>query len=231
MLETPILFETLPDDWRSVLSPVLAPPKLQALSDFVLQAYEQSQVYPAREYLFTAFEQTPFESVKVVILGQDPYHGPGQAHGLSFSVPDSISLPPSLRNIYKELADDISVPMPTSGNLLHWAQQGVLLLNTVLTVQAAQAGSHRKQGWEVFTDQVIQSISQHKDHVIFVLWGKDAQSKRKLIDSHKHLLLESVHPSPLSAYNGFWGSKPFSQINQALHNWQMSSIDWQPQRH
>lgn len=226
MSNIPILFDTLPQDWSLLLTSVLSAAQLKSLSDFVLQAYEQTQVYPAREHLFTAFAHTPFEQVKVVILGQDPYHGPGQAHGMSFSVPDGMALPPSLRNIYKELADDLGVAMPTSGNLSYWAQQGVLLLNTVLTVQAAQAGSHRKRGWEFFTDHVIQSISQHKEHVVFVLWGKDAQSKRKLIDNHKHLLLESVHPSPLSAYNGFWGSKPFSQINQALQDWQIAKIDW-----
>ena len=166
-----------------------------------------------------AFEKTPFHDVKVVILGQDPYHDDGQAHGLSFSVKSGVKIPPSLRNMYKELADDLDVPEPTTGNLNCWTKQGILLLNTVLTVEAHKAHSHKNKGWEQFTDAVIQRLNERAEPMIFVLWGKPAQQKKKFIDTTKHIVIEGTHPSPLSAYRGFFGSKPFSQINHQLIAW------------
>ncbi|TEW53639.1 uracil-DNA glycosylase [Psychromonas sp. RZ22] len=184
-------------------------------------------IYPAEEDRFKAFLLTELENVKIVILGQDPYHGEKQAHGLSFSVPEGIKLPPSLRNIYKEIADDLSrTVMPESGDLTLWAKQGVLLLNTVLTVEKGRAGSHRKQGWEQFTDNVIKHINEHKQGVVFLLWGSDAIKKSKIIDAQQHHILTSVHPSPLSSYRGFFGCKHFSKANQLLLAQGDSAINW-----
>lgn len=185
------------------------------LMERVEKEYQQYEIFPPKNLIFNAFELTPFDQVRVVILGQDPYHDEGQAHGLAFSVVDGVKLPPSLRNIFKEIEADLGISPPTNGDLTYWAQQGVLLLNTCLTVRAHQANSHKAIGWDLFTDYIISELSQHKKSVIFVLWGKPAQQKKSLIDD-RHPIIESPHPSPLAAYRGFFGSKPFSQINQLL---------------
>ena len=196
------------------------------LTDFVKQEYAKHIIYPKGSLIFNAFEKTPFNQVKVVILGQDPYHEPGQAHGLCFSVNDGIMLPPSLQNIYKELEDDLGIPQKTSGNLERWANQGVLLLNATLTVRAHQAGSHQRRGWEEFTDAVIHRVAEEKGHVVFILWGSYAQKKGEFIDPQKHRVLKSPHPSPLSSYRGFFGSKPFSKTNQYLQQTAQAPIIW-----
>ena len=183
-------------------------------------------LYPEESQLFNAFNSTPFNDVKVVILGQDPYHGPGQAHGLSFSVPAGIKIPPSLRNIYKEIERDLGISPSSSGCLQHWADQGVLLLNAILTVEQAQAGSHQKKGWEAFTDEVIRQLSESRQGVVFLLWGNYAQKKGKIIDRSKHCVFESVHPSPLSAHRGFLGCGHFSAANGYLDGQGLSAIDW-----
>jgi uracil-DNA glycosylase len=183
-------------------------------------------IYPSGPAIFRAFEATPFDTVKVVILGQDPYHGPGQAQGLSFSVPDGVGIPPSLVNIFKELHEDLGLPIPKSGDLAPWAAQGVLLLNASLTVVAHSPMSHAKLGWHHFTDSVIRRISEDRPHVAFLLWGKFAHGKATLIDSGKHLVLKAAHPSPLSAHNGFFGSRPFSKINHWLEKQELDPIDW-----
>jgi len=188
----------------------------------------KSIIYPKGSLIFNAFDQTPFDKVSVVILGQDPYHNPGQAMGLSFSVPDGVKPPPSLVNIYKELNKDIGMPIPTTGNLTKWAQQGVLLLNAALTVRANEPASHSKIGWMEFTDEVIKIISNQKKEVVFILWGNFAQQKQILIDATKHKILKAAHPSPLSAYNGFFGCKHFSSANQYLTEKNRNPIDWMP---
>ena len=185
------------------------------------------KIYPKSEAIFRAFTLTPFEQVRVVILGQDPYHGEGQAEGLSFSVPHGVPLPPSLQNIYKELYADLGIPIAHHGHLEHWAKQGVFLLNAVLTVENGKASSHAGKGWETFTNTVIQKLSEHKEHLVFILWGNYAKSKIPLIDASKHTILSSPHPSPFSAYNGFFGSKPFSKTNEALKAYGYKLIDWQ----
>ncbi|CDS93101.1 MULTISPECIES: uracil-DNA glycosylase [Sphingobacterium] len=213
--------------WEPILGPLLDQPYMAELSFFVQQARNQGRVFPPRELVFNAFKLTGFDSLKVVILGQDPYHNDGQAHGLAFSVPDGIALPPSLKNIFKELETDIpGFKTPRSGDLSHWAKQGVLLLNATLTVNAHQAGSHQKRGWEHFTDQVIEAISDQKDAVVFLLWGAYAQKKASLIDGSKHLILSTVHPSPLSVYRGFFGCRHFSQANYFLQKHGEKPIDW-----
>ncbi|MEN5086369.1 uracil-DNA glycosylase [Sphingobacterium faecium] len=213
--------------WEPILGPLLDQPYMAELSFFVQQARNQGRVFPPRELVFNAFKLTGFDSLKVVILGQDPYHNDGQAHGLAFSVPDGIALPPSLKNIFKELETDISgFKTPRSGDLSYWAKQGVLLLNATLTVNAHQAGSHQKRGWEHFTDQVIKAISDQKDAVVFLLWGAYAQKKASLIDGSKHLILSTVHPSPLSVYRGFFGCRHFSQANYFLQKHGEKPIDW-----
>lgn len=213
--------------WDLILEPLLEQPYMVDLSLFVQQARANGQVFPPREQVFNAFRLTTFDTLKVVILGQDPYHNDGQAHGLAFSVPDGIALPPSLKNIFKELETDISAfKIPTSGDLSYWAKQGVLLLNATLTVNAHQAGSHQKKGWEKFTDQVIQAISENKEAVVFLLWGAYAQKKATLIDANKHLILTAVHPSPLSVYRGFFGCKHFSLANTFLQQHGKQVIDW-----
>ncbi|MCW6653923.1 uracil-DNA glycosylase [Aerococcaceae bacterium NML201296] len=212
--------------WKDVLSEEKQQPYFQAVRQYEAQRRQVATVYPAPNQVFNALKQTEYDQVKVVILGQDPYHGPGQAHGLSFSVPSGIPFPPSLQNIFKELCDDIGCAMPNSGDLTAWAKQGVLLLNTVLTVERGQAHSHKDKGWEQFTDKVISVLNERSTPIIFVLWGRPAQMKRQLITNPQHVILSAPHPSPLSAYRGFFGSKPFSTINRYLSNWQTDTIDW-----
>ncbi len=214
--------------WQTHLLDAPTKTLLQELDSFIRGEEEKGKTcYPARENIFAALNSTPFEKVKVVILGQDPYHGPGQAHGLSFSVPKGVKLPPSLVNIFKELSSDLGLSQPSHGNLTSWAAQGVLLLNTTLTVEAGKAGSHHGHGWELFTDKIIQVLSEKKEHVVFILWGSPAQKKAESVDQKKHLLLKSVHPSPLSSYRGFFGSKPFSKTNDYLKSQGIKPIDWQ----
>ncbi len=212
--------------WKTALSDEFEKPYFATLANFVKSEYKTSRVYPPGNLIFNAFDQCPFDKLKVVILGQDPYHGPGQAHGLCFSVNDGIAFPPSLRNIFKELNDDLGKAIPKSGNLSEWAKQGVLLLNATLTVRANQAASHQKRGWEEFTDAVIQKINSEKGHVVFLLWGNYAIGKSKFIDTNKHLVLMSVHPSPLSANRGFFGNKHFSRANEYLAKNGLKAIDW-----
>ncbi len=206
----------LPSGWRTILAPALQTESFRALSAFLEQEYAGRQIFPPKEDLFRAFHLTPPERVRVLILGQDPYHDDGQAHGLAFSVRPGVKFPPSLRNIFRELNSDLGLPVPSSGSLEHWAKQGVLLLNTVLTVRAHSAGSHQKHGWEEFTDAVIRTVNGFSSPVVFVLWGAPAQKKLPLINTGRHTILQSAHPSPLSAFRGFFGSKPFSAINRAL---------------
>jgi uracil-DNA glycosylase len=196
------------------------------LTQFVKKENSSATIYPEGKNIFRAFELCPFENVKVVILGQDPYHGPNQANGLSFSVNEGIPLPPSLQNIYKEISSDLNVEMPKTGNLDNWAKQGILLLNATLTVRANTPGSHQKRGWEQFTDAVVKTISDQKNHIVFLLWGKYAQEKGKIIDRNKHLILTSAHPSPFSAHSGFFGNKHFSKTNQYLESIGETAILW-----
>jgi len=201
-------------------------PYWQELQSFVAAEREAGPVYPATGDVFAALHLTPLAQVKVVILGQDPYHGPRQAHGLCFSVPEGVPLPPSLRNVYRELNDDLGLPIPRSGDLTPWARRGVLLLNTTLTVRAGAAASHQGHGWEVFTDQVIRAVSAKPETVVFILWGAHARKKRALVDRSRHVVIESAHPSPLSAHNGFFGSRPFSRANAALVAAGRDPVDW-----
>ncbi|HND84900.1 MAG TPA: uracil-DNA glycosylase [Pseudobdellovibrionaceae bacterium] len=215
-----------PDDWKALVADQFAMPYMQSLRDFLRKRYQEgARVYPPKSEYFQAFRLTNLQNLKVVILGQDPYHGPGQAHGLCFSVPAGMKHPPSLQNILKELNADLGLPYPKSGSLVPWARQGVLLLNAVLTVEEGQAGAHANKGWEQFTDAVIHSISKNCQNVAFVLWGNYAAKKASLIDSRHHII-RCVHPSPLSAHRGFMGSKPFSQINSALKQFGQEPIDW-----
>ena len=214
------------DSWKSVLSDEFEKPYFEKLTAFVHEEYRTQKIYPPPRLIFNAFDQCPFDRLKVVILGQDPYHGPGQAHGLCFSVNDGVQFPPSLQNIFKELKADVGKAIPASGQLDHWAQQGVLLLNATLTVRAHQAGSHQKKGWETFTDAVIQKINEQKQHVVFLLWGSYAIRKGELIDTNKHLVLTSVHPSPLSASRGFFGNRHFSKTNEFLVKNGLEPIQW-----
>ena len=211
--------------WKNLLQSEFEKPYFSSLINFVKQEYKEHTCYPKGKNIFKAFELTPFDRVKVVLLGQDPYHGEGQAMGLCFSVPDGIVYPPSLRNIITELKNDTGVELK-SGNLTPWAKQGVFLLNATLTVQAHQAGSHQKKGWETFTDSVIHKISSEKEHVVFILWGSYAQQKIDLIDTHKHCIIKSVHPSPLSAHRGFFGSRPFNRTNEYLVSKKIKPIQW-----
>jgi len=212
--------------WKEVLSGEFAQDYFLELKKFLVDEKQRNVVYPAGKQMFAAFDHTPFEQVKVVILGQDPYHGPGQAHGLCFSVPAGIPFPPSLRNIFKEIQDDLKLPIPDSGNLTYWADQGVLLLNATLSVRANQAGSHQNKGWERFTDKVIIELSEKRQGIVFLLWGNYAKAKRVLINSTKHHVLTAAHPSPLSAYQGFFGCKHFSQTNALLKAQAENLIDW-----
>jgi uracil-DNA glycosylase len=214
------------ESWKRVLIDEFQKEYFSDLKQFLLQEKkEQSVVYPRGSLIFSAFDLTPFDAVKVVILGQDPYHGPNQAHGLCFSVMPPTKPPPSLVNIYKEMKTDLGLNAPNHGCLIPWARQGVLLLNTVLTVRARQAGSHRKKGWESFTDRVICTLSEQKEKIAFILWGRDAQSKESLIDK-RHFIVKSPHPSPFAAHGGFFGSRPFSRINSFLESEGLGAIDW-----
>ena len=212
--------------WNEILAEEMQKDYYQELQAFVQKRRAEVRVFPEEKNVFTALELTPFESVKVVILGQDPYHGFGQAHGLSFSVQKGTPLPPSLKNIYKELQEDIGGELPTEGDLSHWAKQGVLLLNTVLTVEEGNANSHKGMGWERLTNRLIESLNGLKLPVIFILWGKPAQDKEKLITNPNHVILKAPHPSPLSAYRGFFGSKPFSRVNDILIQQGQTPICW-----
>ena len=220
------LAESLDNDWKKVLKSSFSAPYFQDLGLFLDKEYGSNEIFPPLGHVFAAFQQCNFEQTKVVIIGQDPYHGDGQAQGLSFSVPSYFPLPPSLRNIYKELYSDLKV-VRYSGDLSNWAKQGVLLLNSVLTVRSGQPGSHAKQGWEEFTQDVIQKLSEEKLHVVFVLWGAYAQKLAKFINTERHLIIQAAHPSPLSANRGgFFGTKPFSQINQYLLASGQEGVDW-----
>jgi uracil-DNA glycosylase len=214
--------------WNGFLQLEFEKPYFKSLQQFLNSEKENKHiVYPPENLVFNCFEKTAFEDIKVVIIGQDPYHGVGQAHGLAFSVNQTCPIPPSLKNIYKELAQDIGISIPTHGNLEKWAKQGVLLLNATLTVRANEAGSHQKKGWEILTDNVIKYLSSQKQHLVFILWGNYAKSKSVFIDRHRHLILESAHPSPLSAHNGFFGNRHFSKTNAYLVDKGFEAIDWQ----
>ncbi len=222
-MNAPIKIE---EGWKKALDAEFGQGYFSALTEFVKNEYKTTQVYPAPAQIFRAFDECPFDQVKVVIIGQDPYHGPGQAHGLCFSVNEDVPFPPSLKNIFNEIADDSGSPMPSNGDLTRWAKQGVLLLNATLTVRAAQAGSHQGKGWEKFTDAAIRAISDQREQVVFLLWGRYAQQKEALIDASKHLILKTVHPSPLSAYAGWFGSKHFSKTNAYLVDQGKTPITW-----
>lgn len=214
--------------WQKLLSEELKKPYMSELQSFLLHERQSGKlIYPAEESVFEALNLTPFDQVKVVILGQDPYHGEGQAHGLCFSVQKGVPPPPSLVNIFKELKTDVGVESPGHGCLERWADQGVLLLNNVLTVEAGKAGSHHQKGWEIFTDKIIELLNEHKQHLVFILWGSPAQKKAAKVDTTKHHVLKSVHPSPLSSYRGFFGSRPFSQTNDYLKSLGLTPVNWQ----
>jgi uracil-DNA glycosylase len=218
---------SIEQSWKRHLAVEFEKDYFKGIKKFILAEKQKGNViFPPGNLIFNAFAQTPFDKVKIVILGQDPYHGVGQAHGLSFSVPFGVTPPPSLKNIYKELETDIGFKVPNHGNLEAWAKQGVFLLNAFLTVNAAQPGSHQKSGWEIFTDAVIKKISDERSHVVFMLWGKFAQQKETLIDSSKHLILKAAHPSPFSAHSGFFGCKHFSKANEYLQANSIASIEW-----
>jgi len=213
-------------DWNPILRGEFDKPYWSDLLRFVAEERSRRTVYPPHDEVFAALHLTPYASTRVLILGQDPYHGPEQAHGLCFSVRHGVRVPPSLANIHRELHDDLGLPVPDHGNLEAWARQGVLLLNTTLTVRAGQAGSHHGKGWEVFTDEVIRAVDAKDDHVVFILWGGNARRKKALIDTRRHTIIESPHPSPLSAHNGFFGSRPFSRTNAALEAHGQPPVDW-----
>ncbi|MER2226587.1 MAG: uracil-DNA glycosylase [Carnobacterium sp.] len=215
------------NDWLPILQEQTNTPSYHLLKEFLVQEYQETIVYPEMHHIWQAFEWTPYNEVKVVILGQDPYHGPNQAHGLSFSVLPTVKIPPSLVNIYKELESDLGIAPVRHGYLESWAKQGVLLLNTVLTVRKGQAHSHKGKGWETLTDAVIKKLSDRDQPIVFILWGNPSIKKRTLIDESKHVVLTSVHPSPLSAYRGFFGSKPFSKANEVLIKFGEEPINWQ----
>ncbi|MEO1771166.1 uracil-DNA glycosylase [Candidatus Enterococcus ferrettii] len=215
------------NSWQDVLEEEFQKPYYLELREFLKEEYRSQKIHPDMFHIFEALELTPYESVKVVILGQDPYHGINQAHGLSFSVQPGVAIPPSLRNIYKEMQSDLGIPPVNHGNLVSWAKQGVLLLNTVLTVREGQAYSHRGKGWEQLTDAVIKKLNEREEPIVFILWGKPAQEKSAMIDTSRHAIIKSPHPSPLSASRGFFGSKPFSQTNELLIGWGEEPINWQ----
>lgn len=217
----------LEKEWKLLLSNELEKTYMQELFSFLEAERSKGKViYPEKEDIFAALNFTPFNDVKVVILGQDPYHGPGQAHGLSFSVRSSVKIPPSLVNIFKELKSDLNIDPPISGNLEKWARQGVLLLNNVLTVEGGHAGSHHQKGWEMFTDKIVELLNKKKENLVFILWGSPAQKKASKVDESRHFILKSPHPSPLSSYRGFFGSKPFSQVNKFLESKKIPQVDW-----
>ncbi len=221
------LKELMPSSWVSLLSEEFEKPYIKKLEEFLESEYQNYRIYPQKEDLFSTFRYTPFESVKVLLLGQDPYHGAGQAHGLSFSVPPNITFPPSLRNIFKELNTDLGLKVPNNGNLIPWAKQGILLLNAVLTVREGDAASHKNKGWEKFNDAIIKKLSNEAEPMVFLLWGNYAKKKKILINQEKHIVIEGIHPSPLSANSGFFGSKPFSTVNTALEKLGKKPINWQ----
>ena len=216
----------LSPSWKKALDAEFGQGYFSSLTEFVKNEYKTTKVYPPPAQIFRAFDECPFDQVKVVIIGQDPYHGPGQAHGLCFSVNEGVQLPPSLQNIFKEIASDIGAPVPKNGDLTRWVKQGVLLLNATLTVRAGQAGSHQGKGWEKFTDAAIRALSDQREGIVFLLWGRYAQQKESLIDTSKHLVLKTVHPSPLSAYAGWFGSKHFSKANAYLIEKKKEPIQW-----
>ena len=214
------------ESWKQKLTPEFEKDYFIKLTEFVRAEYASKTIYPPAKLIFNAFDHCPFDDVKVVIIGQDPYHGPGQAHGLCFSVAEGVPNPPSLQNIFKEIMSDLGKPMPANGDLTRWARQGVLLLNATLTVQAHLAGSHQRKGWEEFTDAAIRLLAEKREHLVFILWGAYAQKKGAFIDRSKHLVLASAHPSPLSAYNGFFGNKHFSRTNEYLKAHGIAEIEW-----
>lgn len=216
----------LPDNWSNILEEEFEKPYFKKLESFLDNEFQTQIIYPTKENIFNAFKYTSYDDVKVLLLGQDPYHGKNQAHGLSFSVLDNITLPPSLRNIYKELESDLGIIPTKNGNLEKWAKQGILMLNAVLTVREGLANSHKSQGWEKFTDSVIKKLNERNKPIIFLLWGNYAKKKASLIDKNKHIIIEGIHPSPLSANGGFFGSKPFSKINKNLVELGEKEIDW-----
>lgn len=215
------------NDWLAPLRPEFQKPYYTKLYEFIRKEYSSTKVFPPADDIFNAFHLTPLSQVKVVILGQDPYHNDGQAHGLCFSVKPEVDIPPSLVNIYQELRDDLGCYIPNNGYLTKWARQGVLMLNTVLTVRAHQANSHRGMGWEEFTDAAIRILNEQDRPIVFILWGSPAQKKAQMLNNPKHLILKAPHPSPLSAYRGFFGSRPFSQTNQFLQAYGLEPVDWQ----
>lgn len=217
----------LHNDWAPLLESTFQSQTYLQLRELLKHEYATQRIYPDMNDIFNALHYTPYHNAKVVILGQDPYHGPGQAHGFSFSVQPGVKIPPSLRNIYKELHEDVGMEIPNHGNLLHWAKQGVILLNTVLTVREKNAHSHKGMGWEVFTDEVIRLLNEREDPLVFILWGKHAQQKREMLNESKHLILTSPHPSPFSAHKGFFGSKHFSRANAFLAENGFDPIQWQ----
>ena len=217
----------LGNGWDVVLSDEYKKDYFLRLKEFVLNEYNDKEIYPPIKEIFSAFYYTPYKDVRVVILGQDPYHGVGQAEGLSFSIKEGITKPPSLVNIFKELHDDLGYDVPVNGSLVSWAKQGILLLNAVLTVEANKAASHKGRGWEIFTDSVIKVLNKKEDPIVFILWGSYARSKKILITNPNHYVIESAHPSPLSAYNGFFGSRPFSKTNSFLRSRGLKEIDWE----
>ena len=219
--------EILTNDWKDLLEEEFKKEYYLKIREFLKKEYKTKTIYPDMYDIFNALHYTPYKDVKVVILGQDPYHGPNQAHGLSFSVKPRVPIPPSLMNIYKELQSDLGCYIPNNGYLKKWTGQGILLLNTVLTVRAGQPNSHRGIGWEIFTDKIIQLLNNRQDPIVFILWGKNAQSKLKIINNPRHFIVQSVHPSPLSAKRGFFGSKPFSKVNKFLMSIEKEPIDWQ----
>jgi uracil-DNA glycosylase len=213
-------------DWNPILREEFEKPYWHELQQFVAEERSRGQVFPPHDQVFAALHLTPYADTRVLILGQDPYHGPGQAHGLSFSVQPGVRIPPSLQNIHKELEADLGIARPDHGNLEAWAQRGVLLLNATLTVRAHEAASHQKRGWETFTDEVIRAANEKQERVVFVLWGSSARRKREVIDTSRHAIVESPHPSPLSAHRGFFGSRPFSRTNELLAEAELPPIDW-----
>ncbi len=214
------------ESWKKHLAPEFEADYFSRLTSFVHDEYARYTVYPPGKLIFNAFNSCPFDKVKVVIIGQDPYHEPGQAHGLCFSVNDGVPFPPSLQNIFKEIASDLGTPAPASGNLTRWTEQGVMLMNATLTVRAHQAGSHQNKGWETFTDAAIRHLAEEREHLVFILWGSYAQKKGAMIDRNKHLVLSSAHPSPLSAYRGFFGNGHFSKTNKYLLEHGIEPINW-----
>lgn len=220
------LKELLNNNWKNILIDEFEKAYFKKLETYLEKEFEEQLIYPDKNHIFNAFNHTDYDNVKLLLLGQDPYHGEGQAHGLSFSVPEGVKLPPSLKNMYKELNTDLGITPSKNGNLTKWADQGVLLLNAVLTVRQASPASHKNQGWETFTDNVIKKLNEREKPLVFLLWGNYAKNKANLIDSSKHIVIQGTHPSPLSANNGFFGSKPFSSVNTALKKLNEKEIDW-----